>query len=309
MLLEFGFAQQLLNIANSGSNADLKNLFVAAPCPRMEAERQCAAAKSAGRTDRKAVAVLPVRGVLDQHSSWMMEMMGGTSVESLSAAFEMCMNEDRIGSVMFDMHTPGGSPFGIKEISDRIFAARSEKLTVSISNSLMCSAGAWLGAAADRSFVSPMSQNASVGVYSMFIDQSKAMEEMGVTVTICRIPEGKAEGHPYEPLKPEAVQHKMASIGAIYDEFVSSMAKYRGVSVSHVKEHFGQGRCLDAKGAVAAGLADGVMSFQQLAGRMQVGSVRRQSTGAAAIVENDGPTLDSRDSDSFRRRMTVAELE
>jgi ClpP class serine protease len=311
LLLDRGFIEQrlhpILNATGIGSTP-VKGMFFDSPCPLMLAEKQCAAAKSAGRTDRKAVAVLPVRGVLEQHGSWFSEMMGGTSVDALSAAFDMCMSEDRIGSVLFDCHTPGGTPFGIKEFGDKVFAARAEKLIVSASNSMMCSAGCWLGAAADRSFVSPMSQNASVGVYSMFVDQSKALEDEGIKVTVCRVPEGKAEGIPYEPLKPEAVDNEMRAIGRIYDEFVASLAKYRKCSVADVKEKFGGGRCMDASGAVSAGLADRVMSMDQVLMAMSAGSVRRQSTGAAAIVEDEGPRMDSRDTEFLRRTIALAEL-
>lgn len=310
LLLERGFIEQRLSPLLNPKLEEhaVKGMFFDAPCPLMLAEKQCAAAKSAGRTDRKAVAVLPVRGVIDQHGSWFTEMMGGHSVDALSSALDICLNEDRIGSVLLDCHTPGGAPFGVKEFADKVFAARGEKLIVSVSNSMMCSAGCWLGLSADRSFVSPMSMNASVGVYSMFVDESKALEEDGIKVTVCRVPEGKAEGIPYEPLKQDAVDNEMKAITRIYDEFVSSLAKYRGMSVDDVKSKFGGGRCLDAKQAVAAGMADAVMSMDQVLLKMSAGSVRRQSTGAAAIVENEGPRMDSRDTEFLRRTLVLAEL-
>lgn len=289
LLMEENWVRQnLLPIADNEINSVARGMFFNAPDPVAIVEKQCAAAVASGRTNQKAVAILPIRGVIDQHGSWFTEMMGGNSVDSMSAAFDMCMNEDRIGGIVFDCHTPGGSPFGVKEFADKVFAARSDKLIVSVSNSMMCSAGCWLGLAADRSFVSPMSLNASVGVYSMFVDQSKYFEEEGIKVTVCRIPEYKAEGIPYEPLKQDAVDNEMKAIGRIYDEFVSSLAKYRGCSVADVKDKFGNGRCMDAKQAVAAGMADGVMTLDQVIAKMQAGSVRRQSTGAAAIVDDDG---------------------
>lgn len=306
LLISDSFGHQLLTLSKQGTSADVKNLFFDAPCPVMAIERQVAA-MSQSASKQKSVLVIPIRGVISQHGSWWTEMMGGCSIDSLNRALDMALNEDRVGSVLFDHHTPGGAPFGVKEFADRVYAARSEKLMVSVSNSLMCSAGCWTGSAADRVFVSPMSQNASVGVFSMLTDETGALEMEGVKVKICRVPEGKAEGHPYEPLTQTVIDNEMTAINAIYTEFTGSLAKYRGVSVQKVKDDFGSGRCMDAKSAVSAGLADRVASFDQVLAMMQAGSVRRQSSGASAVVEAEGPKLDARDPIQLRRQMAILE--
>lgn len=304
LLISETFGDQLLSLARHGTSADVKNLFFDAPCPMMAVEKQVAVMPKT-TSKQKSVLVIPVRGVIDQHGSWWSSMMGGNSIDSLNKALDMALNEDRVGAVLFDCHSPGGAPYGVKEFSDRVFSARSEKLMVSASNSMMCSACCWIGSSSDRVFVSPMSQNASIGVFSMLTDETGALEELGIKVKICRIPEGKAEGHPYEPLTQTTIDNENAAITVIYNEFVSSIAKYRGCTVQKVKDDFGNGRCMDAKAAVSAGLADRVASFDQVLAMMQAGSVRRQSSGAAAVVEEDGPKLDSRDSAQLLRKLNL----
>jgi ClpP class serine protease len=73
-------------------------------------------------------------------------------------------------------------------------------------------------------------------------------------------------------------------IDEVYAEFVSALARYRGVGVATVRSDFGQGRLLSSKQAVAASMADGVGTLTgaiaKLASRR--GDSRRARTADAA---------------------------
>ncbi|MEZ0035755.1 membrane protein involved in colicin uptake [Bradyrhizobium japonicum] len=61
--------------------------------------------------------------------------------------------------------------------------------------------------------------------------------------------------------------------------FVETVAKYRGVSVEHALERFGQGDVLIGKAAVDAGMADGVATFEQVLASLSRGESPKAAFG------------------------------
>lgn len=270
LLLDHAYAASLWSMAKQGrleSLGEPKKNDV-----RMAAERQATAAKSSGS---KITAVLPILGVIDQRESWMMRYFGGTSIESLMEGLSICLNEPRITGIALDCDSPGGSAFGVKEGADEIAKARSQMPMVSVANCFMASGCYYLGSATSRIYASPSSQVGSVGVYMTHYDQSKALTDAGIVSTVVRIPEGKAEGHPDEPLSESARQQMEIRCAGIYDQFTGDVARYRGVTQTTVKESYGMGRCLSASDALAAGMVDKVATFAEVLDQMQSGTIAR----------------------------------
>ena len=58
-----------------------------------------------------------------------------------------------------------------------------------------------------------------------------------------------------------------------YNAFIEAVALGRGVSVSDVRSGMGEGRVLGADAALAAGMVDGIATFDEVLSRMQA-SVR-----------------------------------
>ena len=52
------------------------------------------------------------------------------------------------------------------------------------------------------------------------------------------------------------------------DQFVSDVARYRGLTTKHVQENFGQGRVLMPKEALAANMIDGIKSFEEVINKL-----------------------------------------
>ena len=239
---------------------------------RLIAEKQASNAKA---QSSRVTAVLPISGMIDQRDSMMMQIFGGTSVESLIQGVDICLNEPLIGGIIFNIYSPGGSAYGVKDAADYIYTARSEIAMVSISNSIMASAAYYLGSAASRVYASPSSVTGSIGVYLEHYDQSKALQEQGVTATIVRIPEYKAEGHPDEPLSTEGLAQMKHRCAAIYEQFSGDVAKYRGVSRGTVDEEYGMGRTLNASQAYSCGMVDKVATLSEVSAGMRTGSIMR----------------------------------
>lgn len=213
------------------------------------------------------VAVIPVYGTISQRMSMLDESSGGTSCEDISKAFRSALADNSIGSIVFDIDSPGGTVTGVPELAAEIRAARGQKPITAVANGQAASAAYWLASAADRIVVTPSGEVGSIGVYTVHQDVSAAMKMEGVKNTFIQAGKYKTEGNPYEPLSDEAKANMQAGVDAFYDMFTRGVAGGRGVSLDKVLSDFGQGRMLLAADAVAAGMADEVATLGQVLSR------------------------------------------
>jgi capsid assembly protease len=222
------------------------------------------AAKVSGvRAVKGAVAVIQIRGVIVQHGAdaW----MGDTATERVARAIDDMQANPNVGAIVLDVDSPGGVVFGVRELSEKILASRDgAKPIYSIANSEAASAAYWIASAASKFFVTPSGQVGSIGVWSMHIDASKAMEDMGYAVTLVSAGKYKVEGHPFGPLEEEARAHMQEEVDAYYDQFAAGVAAARGVKASAVRSGFGEGRMLMAEPARVEGMVDGVATLPEL---------------------------------------------
>lgn len=212
----------------------------------------------------QSVAYLPIRGVIDQHDSWFLQAFGGTSTEDFGAIFDKAIADPSIGAIVFDIDSPGGSVYGVQELSDKIYNARGKKPIVAISNSLMASAAYWIGSAADEIYVTPSGEAGSIGVIAVHTDWSEFEKGMGVKTTIIKAGKYKGEGNPHEPLSDDAHGDIQKRINEYYEAFIGAVARNRKVGRGKVLSDFGQGRVFGAHEAARSGMTDGVMTAEQL---------------------------------------------
>lgn len=270
VLMDDSYAQMLAHVLKTGklpvNSSPIKNDV------KMAAEKQASAGRSAAG---KITVVLPICGMIDERDSWVMEFMGGTSLQSIREALDVCANEPRVSGVVFDIYSGGGSAYGVKEAADYIYSMRSRLNMVSVSHSVMASAAYYLGSAAHRIYATPSSVTGSIGVAWVHSDYSKAEADAGITTTIFRIPETKMEGHPAEPLTDEAKQVMMKRCEQLYGMFTGDVAKYRGCTQQEVMDNYGKGRVLCADDAVKCGMIDRVLTFEDVVQQMASGTIAR----------------------------------
>lgn len=225
------------------------------------------------------VQVIPIHGVIERRSSFLMDLFGGSSIEGIRGQLRAAMADPDVRGIVFDIDSPGGSVAGVTELAKEIRDARGAKPIYALADTMAGSAAYWLGAQAEQLFVTPSGEVGSVGVYGVHMDISRALDAEGVTPTIISAGPRKTAESELEPLTDEARAAIQARVDAFYDSFVGDVAKGRNTTAERVKADYGEGASLLAKDALAAGMVDGIETLDGVL-RLMTRAARR--TGNAA---------------------------
>lgn len=231
------------------------------------------------------VAVIRVDGPIIPRANLMSDISGGASAEMLQKQIHDAAASADVAAILLDIDSPGGAAALIPELAQEILAARAVKPVVAVANTLAASAAYWIASAATEIVVTPSGRVGSIGVYSAHSDISAAQEKMGVKTTLVSAGEYKVEKNPYEPLSDDARAEMQREIDAVYEMFLSAVAKGRDVSVKDVREKYGQGRVLLAKDALAVGMVDRIATFDQTLARLEKQAGRTSTTRSQAPPE------------------------
>jgi len=223
-----------------------------------------------------STAIIPIHGVIDYKPSMLSRWGYVCSSASVRKDFSSFVADSGISRIVFDIDSPGGLYSGTPELAKDIVAARGKKKIVAVANPSAASGALWIGAAAKEFFVIGSGQAGSLGALMLHTDMSQFYESNGITNTILRSPEGKADFNSLEPLSDESREHHQQLVEDIAKEFVASMAKMRDVSNSEARQRFGQGRMLNAEMAVQSGLVDGIVDSLDAVAETRIRSRQRK---------------------------------
>ncbi len=195
------------------------------------------------------------------------------------------------GSVLIVIDSPGGDAAGLEEACRRMraMADRSKKSVVVYVDEMAASAAYWIAAVlADEIYVPPAGQVGSIGCIGGFVDESEALKNEGVSVTLVRWPEGKAESHPYGLIADLALERTVARVKSYAMRFFETVAERRSIKVSAIEAM--NGDMFAGETAVKAKLADKVGSFEDaLLRAAKLGREARKNKGST--MSNDSQNL------------------
>lgn len=253
---------------------------------RLAAATAAAGPRRGTRTEG-AIAVIPIYGTIFPRSNLMTDFSGGATCSGIRAAFREALTDETVGSILFDIDSPGGYTDGIDELATEIREARGRKPMVAIADYTMASAAYYLGAQADEVVASPSAMVGWIGTVLVHQEFSKMDEMDGVTTTILRDPPGKYGGNIYEPLSDKAKAEFQQSVDDSSAQFHTAVSKARGLSVARVRSDFGQGGGMTAARAKTAGMVDRVESLGDTLVRMATGKgpVSRGNTALSGVAD------------------------
>ena len=204
---------------------------------------------------KDGILTVPITGsLLDKVSiTW-----GGwiTGYEYIRRAVLRGQDDPKVRGIILDIDSPGGEAAGNFELFDEIKGIPNRKPMVAVANGLALSGGYSMAAVADKIIVRPTGAVGSVGVITVHLEMSKALEKRGITATIIRSGKHKAEGNAYEPLSDFAKGEIQDRSDSRYGMFVERVAKGRGMSEIQVRRT--EARVFGADDGIEIGFADSV---------------------------------------------------
>ena len=216
------------------------------------------AARAPGPPSGK-VAVIPIHGTLVRRTSGIEAESGLASYTGLAAQLDAALASPEIAAILLDIDSPGGESGGVFDLADRIRAASEVKPVWAVANDMAFSAAYALASAATRVFVARTGGVGSIGVIAMHVDQSVKDAQDGVRYTAVFAGERKNDLNPHEPISNEAHVVLKAEVDRIYDLFVETVARHRGLDADTVRAT--EAGLFFGPDAVATGLADAVGSL------------------------------------------------
>lgn len=200
---------------------------------------------------KNRTAIIPVHGLLLHRLSWHIPGFM-TGYDYITSLIDMAEEDEDVDRIAFDFNTGGGMVAGCFETARRIEAI--EKPTKAIADSFALSAGYALASACDEISLSDTAMVGSIGVVTMHVDFSKAMDEYGFKVTYIYAGKEKVDGNPYEPLPEDAKSRIQERINKTYDIFVDAVSGRRDMSPEEVRNT--EAGVYSGNDAVSIGLAD-----------------------------------------------------
>ena len=224
------------------------------------------------------IAVIHVDGALSFRSDLFTAWFGEDTYNSIEAAFDECLADESVKGIVFDINSPGGEVNGCADLADKIFNARGSKPygIVARTGGMMCSAAYWLGSSCEKIFTASNGTLGSIGVLCAFTKIKESILETQVVVS--DLSPNKAPA----PDDPEGLRLIKEELNSLAEVFIDAVARNRGTTAEDVKQNFGQGGVFIGDKAVAANLADGVMSLDDVCEEMKKQGI--QSNGGAFMA-------------------------
>lgn len=214
------------------------------------------------------IAVIKVDGALSYRSGLESIWWDEDTYESIERAFKKCLADDNIKGIVFDINSPGGEVNGCADLADKIFNARGSKPygIVARTGGMMCSAAYWLGSSCEKVYTASNGTLGSIGALCAFTKIKESILETTV-ITSDLSPDKNPD-----PNDPEGLALIKKELNDLAEVFIQNVARNRGTTAEDVKMNFGKGGVFVGENAVAAKLADGVMSLDELCEKMKQGA-------------------------------------
>ena len=227
-------------------------------------------------TTNKSVAVIPIVGSMSHRSTGIEAMSGMTSYTTLQKQFEAAFNDPKVGSILMDIDSPGGSVAGAFDFRDYLMSKKGTKPVYALARDAMCSAAYLIGSTADKVYATQTARVGSIGVVAMHTDASGKMEKEGLKPTFISAGKFKTAGNPYEKLEGEKLKYLQDSVDESYDMFINAVADARGIDKKVIRDT--EARVYGGKKAVEIGLADGIRTYESVIAEMSAPNFTTQGT-------------------------------
>lgn len=232
---------------------------------------------------------IPIYGVLLNNYDWQVGRWV-TGYTYIMQALRRGLSDHEVKRICFMVDSPGGEVAGNFELSDQIYNAREQKLLFAIVDTSCYSAAYSLASACQEIILTRSAGVGSIGVITMHVDYTKAMDNYGVKVTLVYAGAHKADYYPYKELTDSAKQRLQSRVDKTYNVFAGTVARNRGIDESAVKAT--EALTYDAEDGIRLDLADRIGQVEETLKQFEAAAGDTQM----AIEKENTVTMAERDS-------------
>ena len=232
-------------------------------------------------TVRGGVATIPVEGPLVKRAPWLQAISGACDYVTISKDLRAALDDPSVSTVILAIDSPGGEVSGCSELAQMILAGREEKPIYAYVGGECCSAAYWLASATSGIYAADTALVGNLGVLMTMVDDSRRMKAEGlerITIVSSQTP-----AKPHDVRTEPGRERVQALVDSLADVFLGAVAMGRGVPVDSVLTQYGAGRVFVGAGAVEAGLADEVTTYESLLSSLK-SSVGGETTRQTEVI-------------------------
>lgn len=234
---------------------------------------------------QNGIAVIPVTGMLLNRFPYAFSF--ATGYNAIRSMMTSAVADPEVKGLAFDVNSPGGMVQGCFELCDDIFAARASKPMTAVVDGQATSAAYAVASAVGKISAAKSARIGSIGIVQMHVDVSEAMDKEGVKVTQIYAGKHKVDGTPYKPLSKDMKADMQASVDASYEEFVSMVARNRGVDAQVPRDT--EAKVYGAQEAKDLGLIDSVAAPSDAFAGFASGLSGLNNLGVSIMSEDKKP--------------------
>lgn len=180
------------------------------------------------------VAIIPITGTLLHRLGGAEPAFGCTGYDGVYVNLAAALADPAVRGIVFDIDSPGGEIAGCVGLADAIAAARGRKPMLAIIDETANGAAYLLASAADRVVTPRTGSVGGLGVITLVMDFSRALDTAGVRVNVIQFGAHKVDGLPVLPLSPAGratFQRHADTLGKL---LITTAARNRGLTAGAV---------------------------------------------------------------------------
>jgi protease-4 len=179
--------------------------------------------------------------------------IGGASTSKL---LQQARLDTKVKAVVLRVNSPGGGVYPSEQIRREVDALKvaGKPVVVSMGN-VAASGGYWISMTADAIWADEATITGSIGIYGLLMTYPKLFDKLGIHTDGVGTTKWVGAFSPDKDLDPEFADLIQSNIEYGYQQFISSVAAARGLSVDMV-DRIARGRVWTAKQAHDLGLID-----------------------------------------------------
>lgn len=177
--------------------------------------------------------------------------------------FDKVLNDENIKGVVFRVNSPGGNSLVSDNISQGIKRLKEKGIPIIASfGDYAASGGYYISMFADSIVSAPNTLTGSIGVYVMFPNVRKLLnEKIGITFDTIKTDPLAVSFNPYLDLTKREEDHMKDFTNELYQRFITLVSEGRNLTVEHV-DSIAQGHVWTGKRALELGLVDEIGNLQ-----------------------------------------------